>query len=132
MLSASIAFRRHSNTPGLKVLLAVRAKKNYSTGGSWARTCDKGRAGRWVVARRKPRRDQVPGFALVNRRLHAAVHLLGRHVFDMGSDPPMVALRIFDSATAVTVELVRDFLQRLASGRDRALVHRVDVGDIKI
>jgi hypothetical protein len=42
---------------------------------------------------------------LVPTRFHSALKLLRRNILDMGGNPPVVALRVADSAAAIAVRL---------------------------
>src|SRR5271157_5953902 len=64
--------------------------------------------------------------------LVAALDLFRRHILDMSSNPPVVALRIFDAATAIAVRLVGWLLHGLPASRDRLLVNCVHVLDVQV
>src|SRR5271165_2320929 len=55
-----------------------------------------------------------------------------RHIFDVRSEPPLVALRVFDSTGSVSIRLVRGFSNRLSACRERALVNGINVLDIQV
>src|SRR5271157_2090315 len=64
--------------------------------------------------------------------LVAALDLFRRHILDMSSHPPVVALRIFDAASAIAIRLVGRLLHGLPSSRHRALVNGIHVLDVDV
>src|SRR5579864_4312437 len=67
---------------------------------------------------------------LGHRVVHTALHLVGRHVFDVSSNRPFVAKGIFELAIAVAPKLIHDRHFNLCSGFYRAIESSIDVLDI--
>src|SRR5271165_5618962 len=78
---------------------------------------------------------ELLGFFRPSRRsllLVTPLDLFPRYIFDVSSDPPLVALRVFDAAGAVAIRLVSWFVYRLSARRHRALVNGVHVLHVQI
>src|SRR6185436_13249229 len=64
---------------------------------------------------------------LMPQRLHAAQHLLLRHVLDVGGDDPLIAPSVDDPTAAIAVELGGDRLLHLSAQAHRLFEDSVAV-----
>src|SRR3954453_18445827 len=78
--------------------------------------------GAWLTARS----------SAAHELLHALLHLVGRHVLDMGGHAPAVAEGVRELAAAVTVELVLHLAQCGGPRLDRGVEDRVGVLHIEV
>jgi len=66
------------------------------------------------------------------RRFGPPLDLLGRDIFDMGCDPPLIAKRVLDGGGTVAIELVGGLTERLTSRLDGTLIDSVHIFHVEV